>query len=132
MIGLQPTAVQHSVPPVPTSWVAPTGCYARASGADPAKTMPREERGTGGLDYPTPTRRDRRCSFEAHSPDRTAKMVFFVVFGFCLFVGESTPDQPPGLSPTGTISRAVERPLPDEHSRIEAYEERPRNGHRLD
>ena len=32
------------VHPVPTSWVAPAGCYARASGADPAKNACRQAR----------------------------------------------------------------------------------------
>jgi hypothetical protein len=32
-----------------------------------------------------------RCSPEAHSPNHTVKMAFFVTLGFIRFVGESRP-----------------------------------------
>jgi hypothetical protein len=46
--------------------------------------------GAGGLDYPAPTRLDgRRSQWIAPSPDRTAKMGFFVASGFIRFGSES-------------------------------------------
>ena len=64
---------------------------------------PHKERGAGGLDakrsrawagrhlHRTAFGAVQVCSLEARSPDRTAKLAFFIALGFVRFGGESRP-----------------------------------------